>query len=130
MPAREPRSMSLQESEPAFARCSACPAREYPSLQLFPFFRDPAIVPVFYRKKPRSHFIPRILGFLDSSNSSGALFRHQNLDPRAVRAAEIDALDRLHEIGRKRLRDIHELLRIAVVEREPGASNLHHNAVP
>src|SRR5580658_1221921 len=54
---------------------------------------------------------------------------HPQLNPRPVRAAEIHALERLLEIVRQRLGNLHKLLRIAVRQRKPRALHLHHNPV-
>src|SRR5580700_3383974 len=57
------------------------------------------------------------------------LLYHAQLNPRPVRAAEIYAFERLMEIVRWRLGNLHELLRIAVRQRKPGTLHLHHDSM-
>src|ERR1051325_9907968 len=64
-----------------------------------------------------------------ASGGFDGVLLHTHRDPRAVRTSEVDALSSLHEIRRERLRYIHELLRIAVGQREPATLNLHHDAM-
>ncbi len=49
----------------------------------------------------------------------------------ALRAGSVDALRGRDEVGRLREKDVrHELLRVPIDDREPGALHLHHDAVP
>ena len=52
-------------------------------------------------------------------------------DVRRLRAGSEDALRGRDEVGRLREKDVrHELLRVPIDHREPGALHLHHDAVP
>src|SRR3954447_15839720 len=59
----------------------------------------------------------------------GSLLLNSKRDFRAVRAARVDPLRCLDEIGAERLGNFHKPLGVAVGEGKPTALNLHHDAM-
>src|SRR5262249_40607811 len=53
-----------------------------------------------------------------------------HLEPRRMLRRVVDLLRGFLEVARTRRVDVDKLLRVAVDEREPGALDLHHDAVP
>src|SRR5713101_1451197 len=53
----------------------------------------------------------------------------QEFNHRSIRPANINPLSSLHEVRGSRGSNVHELLRIAVGQREPGALNLNHDSM-